>query len=125
MMEEGRATMSGDHVVMVGAASKGIIQRDHQHNAVVYHDVFSPNPFDRVTDEDLESYRQTVGKKDKGEEITPESAAADQSSPGVRVEEGECPRGSRKCLCFDFSFVLQLERRQQRTPSHPQVGPLT
>ena len=27
---------TGDHVVVVGAASKGIIQRDFQHHAMVY-----------------------------------------------------------------------------------------
>lgn len=91
LMEEGRATMSGDHVVMVGAASKGIIQREHQHNAVVYHDVFSPNPFDRVTDEDLESYRKTIERKEKGEDETDEKeeGAKAEGTPGVSVEISE------------------------------------
>ena len=32
---------TGDHVVLVGAASKGIIQRDFQHHAMVYRWVHS------------------------------------------------------------------------------------
>lgn len=38
-------------MVLVGAASKGIIQRDFQHNAMVYKSVYQKNPFDGITDE--------------------------------------------------------------------------
>src|SRR5699024_12579340 len=46
-------TVPGNHVVMVGAASKGIIQRDFQHNATVYKSAYAKNPFDNVTEEEL------------------------------------------------------------------------
>jgi adducin len=65
-MQEG-VTTTTDGVVMVGAASKGIIQRDFQHNAVVYRTPYAKNPFDQVTDQDLDEYRQTVEKKQRGE----------------------------------------------------------
>lgn len=42
---------SGDNVVLVGAASKGIIQRDFQHNAMVYKSAYQKNPFDGITEE--------------------------------------------------------------------------
>lgn len=54
--------MSGtsDGVIVVGAASKGIIQRDHQHNAVVYKTYYAPNPFDNMTEEEVEKYKKEV-----------------------------------------------------------------
>ncbi|CAH8829460.1 unnamed protein product [Trichobilharzia szidati] len=54
------------HVVVVGAASKGIIHRNQRHNAGVYQSVYSPNPFDRMTDEDLERYKENIERKAKG-----------------------------------------------------------
>lgn len=64
MNEEARAT---DQVVMVGAASKGIIQRDFQHNAMVYKSAYAKNPFEGVTDREIEEYKQYVLKKQRGE----------------------------------------------------------
>lgn len=63
------ATMSGtgDQVVVVGAASKGIIQREFQHNATVYKTPYAKNPFDSITDEELEEYKKIVEKKQRGE----------------------------------------------------------
>ena len=37
--------------ILVGAASKGIIQRDFQHNAMVYKSAYQKNPFDGITEE--------------------------------------------------------------------------
>ncbi|CAH8469578.1 unnamed protein product [Schistosoma guineensis] len=54
------------HVVVVGAASKGIINRNQRHNVGVYQSLYSPNPFDRMTDEDLERYKENVERKAKG-----------------------------------------------------------
>ena len=50
----------------MGAASKGIIQRNYQHNATVYKTPYAQNPFDRVTDEDLEEYKRFVDQKSRG-----------------------------------------------------------
>lgn len=51
----------------MGAASKGIIQRGHQHNATVYKSPYAKNPFDSVTDEELEDYKKVVERKAKGD----------------------------------------------------------
>lgn len=51
---------------MVGAASKGIIQRDHQHNAQIYRQLYQPNPFATETDEDIEAYKREIARKMKG-----------------------------------------------------------
>lgn len=53
--------------VLVGAASKGIIQREYQHNAMVYKSAYAKNPFDNVTDAELADYKQYVEKKQRGE----------------------------------------------------------
>lgn len=58
---------SGDHVVLMGAASKGIIQRGYQHNATVYKTPYAKNPFDSVTDDELKEYKRTVEKKRAGD----------------------------------------------------------
>lgn len=57
----------GDHVVLMGAASKGIIQRGYQHNATVYKTPYAKNPFESVTDDELKEYKRTVDKKRAGD----------------------------------------------------------
>lgn len=64
---DGNVTRSTDTTVMVGAASKGIIQREFQHNATVYKSAYSKNPFDNVTAQEIEEYKQYVLKKERGE----------------------------------------------------------
>lgn len=51
---------------MVGAASKGIIQKDHQHNATVYKTYYAQNPFDSMTEEEIAKYQQQVQKGEAG-----------------------------------------------------------
>ena len=58
---------NADHVVMVGAASKGIIQKDFQQNAVVYKSTYSRNPFEGVTDKEIQDYKDYVARKQRGE----------------------------------------------------------
>jgi len=60
---------TADHTVIVGAASKGIIQKEFQHNAMVYKSAYAKNPFDNVTDEELEEYRKIVERKQRGEPV--------------------------------------------------------
>lgn len=54
-------------MVLVGAASKGIIQRGFQHNAMVYKTPYAKNPFDAVTDQELDQYKKDVERKQKGD----------------------------------------------------------
>ena len=49
-------------MIVVGAASKGIIQRDHQHNAVVFKQTYASNPFSGVSEDDVEKYKQEVNQ---------------------------------------------------------------
>jgi len=57
-----------DQTVLVGAASKGIIQREFQHNAVVYKTPYAKNPFDCVSDQELDDYRHLIEAKARGDE---------------------------------------------------------
>lgn len=66
-MQDAGVTYTSDQVVVVGAASKGIIQRGFQHNAMVYKAPYAKNPFDSITDEELDEYKKTIDKKAKGE----------------------------------------------------------
>jgi len=59
-IKDGHVSGTTDSVIVVGAASKGIIQRDHQHNAVVYKTYYAPNPFDSMTEEEIDKYKQEV-----------------------------------------------------------------
>lgn len=58
-----------EQTIIVGAASKGIIQRDHQHNAKVYKTAYAKNPFDNISDVELEEYKRIVGRRQRGEEV--------------------------------------------------------
>ncbi|KAG9508567.1 Protein hu-li tai shao, partial [Fragariocoptes setiger] len=58
-----------EQTVIVGAASRGIIQRDHQLNAKVYKTAYAKNPFDNISDAELEEYKRLVARKQRGEEV--------------------------------------------------------
>ncbi|XP_037806020.1 protein hu-li tai shao isoform X1 [Lucilia sericata] len=64
-IKDATVSSAGDHVVLMGAASKGIIQRGFQHNATVYKAPYAKNPFDNVTDDELNEYKRTVERKKK------------------------------------------------------------
>lgn len=66
-LQEATLSGTGDQVILVGAASKGIIQRDFQHHAVVYKTPYAKNPFDSVTNEEIEQYKQSVERKLRGD----------------------------------------------------------
>lgn len=66
-IKDASVSETGDHVVLMGAASKGIIQRGYQHNATVYKAPYAKNPFDCVTDDELNEYKKTVERKRHGD----------------------------------------------------------
>ncbi|KAF2362529.1 Class II aldolase/adducin N-terminal [Trinorchestia longiramus] len=68
-MQDAAVSNAADHTVLVGAASKGIIQRDFQHNAVVYKTPYAKNPFDAISDQELDDYKLLVERKQRGEPI--------------------------------------------------------
>lgn len=66
-LQDANVTQTGDQVILVGAASKGIIQRNFQHNAMVYKTPYAKNPFDSVSDKEIEEYKKIVERKQKGD----------------------------------------------------------
>lgn len=67
LLQDANISQTGDQVILVGAASKGIIQRGFQHNATVYKAPYAKNPFDTITDQELEDYKKVVIRRQKGE----------------------------------------------------------
>jgi hypothetical protein len=50
--------------IIFGAASKGIIKRDQQNNAVVYKTYYAAaNPFQQMDPNDLEKYKKEIAQK--------------------------------------------------------------
>ena len=47
------------------AASRGIIQREHQRGALFYKNYSQANPFGNVSKDDLDAYRREVERKEK------------------------------------------------------------
>lgn len=126
-MQDATVTQTGDQVVLMGAASKGIIQRGHQHNAMVYKSPYAKNPFDSVTDEELDEYKKVVEKKVKGEYDTDFSESEGLSSAQInkRMEDhmrsptsitSETEEESR-----DEPQVLRIETKQAPKPSQPEI----
>uniref|UniRef100_A0A2A4JHT7 Class II aldolase/adducin N-terminal domain-containing protein n=1 Tax=Heliothis virescens TaxID=7102 RepID=A0A2A4JHT7_HELVI len=118
--EDAANTHTGDHVqVLMGAASKGIIQRGYQHNATVYSAPYARNPFDHVTDTDIDEYRRTVERKQRSDYDTDLSeseaiSAAQITSPASAPSETE--EESR-----DEHRVLRIETKQVPVRSQPEV----
>merc|ERR1711872_361079 len=76
----------------VGAASKGIIHRDFQHHATVFKSPYAKNPFDSVSNEELEEYKRIINKKNKGDSspaspVLEEDTIGDTTDPGMRDVE--------------------------------------
>ncbi|CAH0599496.1 unnamed protein product [Chrysodeixis includens] len=121
--EDAANTHTGDHVVshqvLMGAASKGIIQRGYQHNAAVYSAPYARNPFDHVTDTDIDEYKRTVERKQRSDYDTDLSeseaiSAAQVTSPASAPSETEDE--SR-----DEHRVLRIETKQAPVRSQPEV----
>lgn len=123
-LQDANISMTGDQVILVGAASKGIIQRGFQHNATVYKTPYAKNPFDAVTDQELEQYKRDVTRKQKGEssyeEDQSESEALSSSAAlpptGIKSPASETEEESR-----DEPQVLRIETKQAPKPSQAEV----
>jgi len=100
-MQDAQHSVVGEPYEMkVGAASKGIIQRDFQHHATVFESPYAKNPFDSISNEELEEYKRIIDRKNKGEsEVTSpvgndDTFAEDTTDPGDHYN-GEETDGNR------------------------------
>ncbi|XP_046689302.1 protein hu-li tai shao isoform X3 [Homalodisca vitripennis] len=123
-LQDANISQTGDQVILVGAASKGIIQRGFQHNATVYKAPYAKNPFDAVSDQELEDYKRVVTRKQRGEssydEDQSESEALSSSAAlpptGIKSPASETEEESR-----DEPRVLRIETKQVPRPSQAEV----
>ncbi|XP_050312937.1 protein hu-li tai shao isoform X2 [Anthonomus grandis grandis] len=127
-MQDAAVTQTGDQVVLMGAASKGIIQRGHQHNAMVYKSPYAKNPFDCVTDEELEDYKRVVEKKSKGEYDTDYSESEGLSSSqinkrldGLHLRSPTSVTSETEEESRDEPQILRIETTTAPKPSQPEV----
>jgi len=58
VLQDGHVSGTTDNLLI--SASKGIIQREHQHTVVGYKKYEPPNPFNAMSEEDIDKYRQDV-----------------------------------------------------------------
>ena len=79
--------MNDGYEMKVGAASKGIIQRDFQHHATVYKSPYAKNPFDSVSTEELEEYKRIIKRREMGE-LSPTSPSREDTL-GETTDTGE------------------------------------
>ena len=86
--QDGHVSGTTDTMIVVGAASKGIIQRDHQHNAVVYKQYYAPNPFDNMSEDEVEKYKQDIANKARG---GPHTGQTGGTHGGMKCLQLICP----------------------------------
>merc|ERR1719427_1233111 len=84
-MQDAQTSQVDGGYMKIGAASKGIIQRDFQHNATVYKSPYAKNPFDSVSNDELEEYKRIIDKKNRGD------ASPVMEDPGDTTDPGSSP----------------------------------
>ncbi|XP_026756789.1 protein hu-li tai shao isoform X3 [Galleria mellonella] len=118
--EDAVNTHTGDHVVLMGAASKGIIQRGYQHNATVYSAPYARNPFDQVTDRDIDEYRRVVERKQRGHEYDTDLSESEPISAAQVTSPASQPSDTEE-ESRDEHRVLRIETKQVPIRSQPEV----
>ncbi|KAM9338221.1 alpha-adducin isoform 2-T2 [Symphorus nematophorus] len=109
-------------------ASKAIIEKEYQPKVIVSKQ--GPNPFTKLTDQELEEYRKEVEQKQKGSEDTEELVEPEEESKGqkpttppstpVRAEEESLPEQTYK----DESDAATLRQTlPDLTPDDPSDAP--
>ncbi|EAT36851.1 AAEL011105-PA [Aedes aegypti] len=125
-LKDANVSATGDHVVLMGAASKGIIQRGYQHNATVYKAPYAKNPFDSVTDDELNEYKKTVEKKRHGDYTDTDFSESEalsslQISEKTKNQTMSPPSQSEPEDTAAEHQVLRIETKQAPKPSQPEV----
>uniref|UniRef100_A0A1I8MZN9 Class II aldolase/adducin N-terminal domain-containing protein n=1 Tax=Musca domestica TaxID=7370 RepID=A0A1I8MZN9_MUSDO len=135
-LKDATVSQTGDHVVLMGAASKGIIQRGFQHNATVYKAPYAKNPFDNVTDDELNEYKRTVERKKKsihGEytdtDFSESEALSSLQTSGAQQQTKQNTTTTTTTAAVSQSEpedvsehqVMRIETQQAPVPSQPEV----
>merc|ERR1719234_2121458 len=88
MQDAQTSQVDGYGGMKIGAASKGIIQRDFQHHATVFKSPYAKNPFDSVSNDELEEYKRIIDKKQRGETSPVIEDPGDTTDPGSSTTPG-------------------------------------
>jgi len=76
---------SSEAVVVVGAASKGIIKRDQQNNAIVYKTYYGQNPFAHMDNDEIEKYKREVEQNQMREQGVDDDHLDSRGTNGQRL----------------------------------------
>ncbi|KAL4231595.1 Adducin 3 (Gamma) [Mactra antiquata] len=106
-MKDGSLSATGDSVIVIGAASKGIIQRDQQHNVQVYKSQYAANPFETMSEDEIERYKWEVEHKGQDGLAT--------------VEEEQLEPGPDGKLISTEERLQQVQQQQRADESVPTV----
>jgi len=117
-LQDAHMSGTGDHVVVVGAASKGIIQRDFQHHAMVYRTPYAKNPFDSVSDQEIEEYKRQVENSQRG---IPEDEELSYSTTPVPVLE---PLVAESIVLSPSAETLRGDAPSPISPPHSRASEL-
>ncbi|KAI8123587.1 Protein hu-li tai shao [Lucilia cuprina] len=134
-IKDATVSSAGDHVVLMGAASKGIIQRGFQHNATVYKAPYAKNPFDNVTDDELNEYKRTVERKKKSihdtdTDFSESEALSSLQTSGAQQQTKQTTTTTTTTTAAvsqsepeDISehHVMRIQTEQAPVPSQPEV----
>merc|ERR1712002_715096 len=115
MQDAQTSQVDGYGGMKIGAASKGIIQRDFQHHATVFKSPYAKNPFDSVSNDELEEYKRIIDKKQRGETSPVIEDPGDTTDPGLREVQVSTvrvahPTTPTKEYLGEAEFRDQLER---------------
>ena len=100
MQDAQTSQVDGYGTMKIGAASKGIIQRDFQHHATVFKSPYAKNPFDSVSNDELEEYKRIIDKKQRGETSPIAEDPGDTTDPGKQD-----PAPPTECLATGWSSL--------------------
>nr|XP_015194946.1 PREDICTED: LOW QUALITY PROTEIN: alpha-adducin [Lepisosteus oculatus] len=90
-------------------ASKAIIEKEYQPRVIM--STTGPNPFNKLTDQELEEYRKEVERKQKGPEVQGEEAQATECTSQQELPSSNLPVGSE--------VPLDIEKREEFPVFHP------
>ncbi|XP_029693050.1 alpha-adducin isoform X10 [Takifugu rubripes] len=97
-------------------ASKAIIEKEYQPKVVI--STQGPNPFNKLTDQELEEYRKAVEQNQKGTEVQRWDDSSEQSASSVPSTKPETPQGGG-------AFLSTPSQSAADSPNLPNTPPGT
>merc|ERR1712037_793477 len=117
MQDAQTSQVDGYGGMKIGAASKGIIQRDFQHHATVFKSPYAKNPFDSVSNDKKQRGETSPVIEDPGDTTDPgEHTYGDEETDGNRTfSEGE--GDTSRATDPESALSPKKKKKGLRTPS--------